>query len=98
MSVELRQAWDQRLERLLSRMPSWLHSAIQWLRVPSRWWIRGIAALIFILGGALGFLPILGFWMLPLGLALIAEDVPGMKTPLERTSRLLGRTWRRIRR
>jgi hypothetical protein len=53
MSVELRQAWDQRLERLLSRMPSWLHSAIQWLRVPSRWWIRGIAALIFILGGAL---------------------------------------------
>jgi len=26
--------------------------------------------------GALGFLPILGFWMIPLGLALLATDIP----------------------
>ena len=26
-------------------------------------------------GGVLGFLPIVGFWMLPVGLALLADDV-----------------------
>ena len=28
------------------------------------------------LGGLLGFLPVLGYWMLPLGLALLAVDWP----------------------
>jgi hypothetical protein len=32
--------------------------------------------------GFLGFLPILGFWMVPLGLALIAIDVPFLRGPL----------------
>ena len=27
-------------------------------------------------GGVFGFLPIVGFWMLPLGLAFIALDIP----------------------
>ena len=29
-----------------------------------------------ILGGLLGFLPVLGFWMLPLGLAVLSIDLP----------------------
>lgn len=28
------------------------------------------------IGGVLGFLPILGFWMFPLGMAFIALDLP----------------------
>jgi hypothetical protein len=35
-------------------------------------------------GGAFGFLPILGFWMLPLGLALIALDLPPTRKIIER--------------
>ncbi|MGI3166272.1 hypothetical protein [Pseudooceanicola sp. 200-1SW] len=31
--------------------------------------------LLLMLGGVLGFLPIVGFWMLPLGLAVAALDV-----------------------
>jgi hypothetical protein len=31
--------------------------------------------LLLIAGGALGFLPILGFWMIPLGVAVAALDV-----------------------
>jgi len=27
-------------------------------------------------GGLFGFLPVLGFWMLPLGVALIGLDIP----------------------
>ncbi len=32
-----------------------------------------------ILGGLCGFLPILGFWMLPVGLILVGEDIPVIK-------------------
>ena len=38
-------------------------------------------------GGMLGFLPVLGVWMLPLGLALLAYDVPPMRPPLARVLR-----------
>jgi hypothetical protein len=31
-----------------------------------------------------GFLPILGFWMIPLGLAVLAQDVPVIRPPLAR--------------
>ncbi|WP_245759619.1 hypothetical protein [Poseidonocella sedimentorum] len=31
--------------------------------------------LLLIFGGVLGFLPILGFWMIPLGLAVAAMDI-----------------------
>ena len=38
--------------------------------------IRSLLGLGFMVGGVFGFLPILGFWMLPLGIAFIALDVP----------------------
>lgn len=31
---------------------------------------------VFIIGGLAGFLPILGFWMLPLGLMILSIDLP----------------------
>ena len=34
-------------------------------------------------GGVFGFLPILGFWMLPLGAALIALDLPFTRKKIE---------------
>ena len=38
--------------------------------------VRGLLGFMLMLLGALGFLPILGFWMIPLGLALLATDIP----------------------
>lgn len=40
--------------------------------------------LLFMVGGVFGFLPILGFWMFPLGLALIALDLPPTRKTIER--------------
>jgi len=40
---------------------------------------RGLIGLILVFMGLLGFLPILGFWMIPLGLAVLATDVPPLK-------------------
>jgi hypothetical protein len=31
---------------------------------------------LLILGGCLGFLPVLGFWMVPLGLVVLSIDLP----------------------
>jgi hypothetical protein len=38
--------------------------------------------LLFILAGFFSFLPVLGLWMLPLGLLLIAYDVPFLRKPV----------------
>ena len=55
-------------------------------------------ALVLIPGGMLGFLPVLGFWMLPVGLLLLAVDIPAMQptisSALIRGRRRLG-LWRR---
>jgi hypothetical protein len=40
----------------------------------SRVW-RVALGIVLILGGALGFLPILGFWMIPLGLLVLSIDL-----------------------
>ena len=45
--------------------------------------IRSLVGLLFMVGGVFGFLPILGFWMFPLGLALIALDLPPTRNPIE---------------
>jgi len=37
--------------------------------------VRLVVGLGLIVGGVLGFLPVVGFWMLPLGLAVAALDV-----------------------
>lgn len=44
---------------------------------------RSILGLAFMVGGMFGFLPILGFWMLPLGMALIALDFPPTRRFIE---------------
>ena len=37
---------------------------------------RTLIGVLLMVGGVLGFLPILGFWMFPLGLAFAALDFP----------------------
>lgn len=44
-----------------------------------------------ILGGVLGFLPILGFWMLPLGVIVLSVDSPVMRRLRRRTEVWWGR-------
>lgn len=37
---------------------------------------RSITGLLLLIGGILGFLPVLGFWMIPLGLIVLSVDFP----------------------
>jgi hypothetical protein len=69
-------------EMIDRRVPISVSQFIRWLRMPSSFAIRLIIAILLILGGIFSFLPILGLWMLPLGLLLIAQDVPLVQEPL----------------
>ncbi|MBI0537687.1 hypothetical protein D9599_19180 [Roseomonas sp. KE2513] len=86
MTNDLALAWDVRVATLSARLPQRMRMGIEWLRLTSRRWLRTPCAVLLIIGGVFSILPILGLWMLPLGLALLAEDVPGIKSQLERAA------------
>ena len=67
--------------RLDQELPESLGRAIRWLRHPHSRRIRLPAGLMLIVGGILSILLGLGIWMLPLGLLLIALDVPFLRKP-----------------
>mgnify|MGYP007059119519 CR=1 FL=1 len=53
-----------------------IHIGKRTLRLPRARGARIVLGLAFIAGGLLGFLPVLGFWMLPLGFLILSQDVP----------------------
>src|SRR5258705_9911293 len=63
------------------------------IRVPASRSLRIALGIALVIGGCLGFLPILGFWMLPLGLALLSIDLK----PVRRWRRRLEVWWGRRR-
>jgi len=44
-------------------------------KVPGSAPIRLVLGFLLVLGGVLGFLPILGFWMIPLGIVVLSVDI-----------------------
>ncbi len=64
--------------RQLARFAPWIEK----LRSPGWALARAAVGLFFIIAGFLGFLPILGFWMIPLGLVLLAIDIPALQAPV----------------
>lgn len=61
-----------RLERLLRQAV-----VVGRRRVPPG--VRLVAGLLLIVGGCFGFLPVLGFWMIPLGLVFVVLDIPPLR-------------------
>jgi len=76
---------DDRVDRLLNRLPQRWRSALHWLRQPSTRWARIPAGVLLIVGGFLFILPLFGLWMIPLGLILLAEDIPPLHRLRDRT-------------
>lgn len=85
VSRDLAQQPEHRLERLTDRLPRGLQTTIRWLRKPSSRWVRIPTGFLMIVGGVLSILPLLGLWMLPLGLLLLAEDIPPLARWRDRT-------------
>lgn len=51
-------------------------------RAPKR--VRIVVGVLLVIGGLFGFLPVLGFWMIPLGLIVLAFDIPWVRQQLRR--------------
>lgn len=61
-----------------------MHRMLVWGRDKVPMGVRTLVGLLLCVGGVFGFLPILGFWMFPLGLAFIALDVPPLRSRIDR--------------
>jgi len=88
--------FNRQIGRLGRQVPG-IDGPLRGLSAPGRMWLRLPVALLMILGGLVGFLPVVGFWMVPVGLVLLAIDLPRMRCAV---ARLLVRgqaAWRRLR-
>lgn len=84
---------NRQLDRLEASLPKWLHRALRWLREPGAAWVRIPVGVMLVLGGIFSILPLLGLWMLPFGLILLAQDIPFLRRPLRRALMWVERRW-----
>lgn len=90
-----------RLERLFLRIETRFPRFgrfVRYIRQPWAILIRIPLGLFFVVGGVFSFLPFLGIWMLPLGILLLAVDLPFLRRPLNALVVRWERRWRRWRR
>src|SRR4029078_7530788 len=74
------------MDRFQNHIPSCVGRNLNRLRRERAIWARVPPGFALIGGGVLGFLPlpIVSIWMLPVGLALLAHDIPTMRGPMAR--------------
>ncbi len=87
---------EKRLNRqfeTIARLVPAMRGPMTALRRDSYRLIRLPLAVLLIIGGLLSILPFLGIWMLPLGLLLLAVDIPVLRGPI---AALMIRARRRI--
>ncbi|MCX7645715.1 MAG: tryptophan synthase subunit beta [Rhodobacteraceae bacterium] len=81
------------MERLVPQLRGPMHAILRgrlsYVRIP--------LGLLLIAGGSVGFLPVLGFWMIPLGLLVLAIDIPFLR-PWVSAAVVRARRWLRRRR
>jgi hypothetical protein len=75
---------DGQLDRLERVCPRTLRRLLHLLREPRLRWARTITGLLLIICSLFWFLPIVGVELFPIGLMLIAIDVPLLRGPVAR--------------
>ena len=81
--------WGQPVERLT--MAAKIRFANRQFHLPQSKPIRLGLGILLIAGGLVGFLPVVGFWMIPLGLLVLSVDIPAVR----RLRRKLAVWWHR---
>lgn len=98
MGDEGRAELDRAYDELEDEVPDRVSRAIRWLREPKARKIRIPLGVLFLVGGFFWFLPVVGLEMIPIGLLLIAQDVPFLRKPVGRAMLWLEGKWRSLRR
>jgi hypothetical protein len=91
------QTLDEAFEELESELPNWLARTIHWLRGPTAKWLRIGAGVFFVACSVFWFMPVVGIEFLPLGLLLLAIDIPFLRQPVGRATLWLVGKWRKLR-
>jgi hypothetical protein len=78
-------------DQLRRRISAYTYRLLVWGQDHVPVGVRSLVGLLFLVGGVFGFLPILGFWMIPLGAVLVALDIPPLRRRLrKRLDRMAG--------
>ena len=92
---------NRQFDRLQKRIPDFAARLLERIRQPKARLIRIPLGILLVIGGIFSFLPVLGIWMLPLGLLLLAIDLVFLQGPVN-TAIVRGTrkwtTWSRARR
>jgi hypothetical protein len=83
----------ERQFRALSRASPALESVIAVINSRRGILVRLPLGLLLLLGGLMWFLPFLGLWMIPLGLLLLAIDLPALRPAVTAVIIRLRRRW-----
>jgi hypothetical protein len=84
MSTTQAPDFHEEIDRLQNHVPSLVGHHLNRLRGRRALWVRVLAGVGFIAAWCFFPLPIVGLWMLPVGLALLAHDIPMMRRPMAR--------------
>lgn len=72
---------DEAFERLRNLLPDRLGPLLRWLHSPRSRPVRIPLGILFILASFFWFLPVVGLEFFPVGLLLVAQDVPFLRRP-----------------
>ncbi len=93
MTTEFPDQLDEQMRRFEGRLPPKWSSRMRWLRQPSSRAVRIPVAGALVVGGVFSFLPVLGLWMLPVGVVLMAQDVKPLRKPTAKMLAFIDRKW-----
>jgi hypothetical protein len=76
--------FHEEMDRFQNHIPTWVGHNLNRLRGKRAIWVRVLTGVALIVAWCVLPLPIVGIWMLPVGLALLAYDIPMMRRPMAR--------------
>ena len=84
---------DEAFDNLEELAPDRVTKAIRWIRDPKSRWVRLPLGALLIIASFFWFLPVVGIEFLPIGLLLVAQDIPFLKRPVARMMLWLEEKW-----
>ena len=76
--------FHEEMNRFQNHIPGWVCNNLNRLCGKRAVWVRVLTGVTLIIAWGFFPLPIVGIWMLPVGLALLAHDIPTMRVPIAR--------------
>lgn len=84
---------EEAFDRLEAETPDRVTRIIRWLRSPHSRWFRVPIGILCVIASFFWFLPVIGVEFFPIGLLLIAQDVPFLRKPVARWMLWLEDRW-----